>query len=157
DGTPYHVTAYATDGTNQSTVGASEAITFDRVAPAAPVIAGPVEDDDIVNAAEADDGVTIGGTAEAGGTVQGSWGGTTLTPIAVNADGSWSAIFAPGEVPADGTHAISAVAFDAAGNEGAPGERPVAVDRDRPDLAITNNAAGSTNSPVTFTFTFNQP
>src|SRR5690606_34240142 len=24
DGTPYHVTAYATDGTNQSTVGASE-------------------------------------------------------------------------------------------------------------------------------------
>src|SRR5690606_33585583 len=81
DGTPYHVTAYATDRTNQSTVGASEAITFDRVAPAAPPITAV---DDLINAA----GATISGTAELGSTVHVSLGGVAHAPISVDANGN---------------------------------------------------------------------
>jgi len=76
----------------------------------------PVEGDDMVNAAEAADGVTLTGVAEAGSTVTVNFNGTDY-PATVAADGSWSldipaSAITPGEYDAP----ITVTAVDAAGN-----------------------------------------
>ncbi|HLS57823.1 MAG TPA: Ig-like domain-containing protein, partial [Zeimonas sp.] len=98
----------------------------DTTAPGAPVV-GAVAVDNVVNAAEAADGVAVSGTAEAGSTVEVTWGSTTKTATA-DGTGAWSVDFAAGEVPADGDTTISATARDAAGNTSVAGTRPVSID-----------------------------
>jgi hypothetical protein len=98
----------------------------DTTAPGAPVV-GAVAGDNVVNAAEAAAGVAVSGTAEAGSTVQVTWGSTTKTATA-DGVGAWSVNFASGEVPADGDTTISATARDAAGNTSVAGTRPVTID-----------------------------
>src|SRR5690606_1004065 len=105
---------------------------------------GPVEGNDIVNNAEAADGVVITGTAEAGVTVEVRWGNITLDPVDVNEDGEWTAVFGPGQIPANGTHTISAIAIDAAGNRSTvPGERSVTVDMTVAPPVIGNVASNN--------------
>src|SRR5690606_27773459 len=105
---------------------------------------GPVEGNDIVNNAEAADGVVITGTAEAGVTVAGRWGNITLDPVDVNEDGEGTAVFGPSQIPANGTHTISAIAIDAAGNRSnVPGERSVTVDMTVAPPVIGNVASNN--------------
>lgn len=157
DGQAFQVTAYANDGVNQSVVGASDPVLVDRTPPAAPTIVGPVEGDNIVNAAEAADGVTVSGTAEPGTTVRVSWGDTTLPPVNVDANGNWTAVFAPGQVPGNGNHTVSATAIDAAGNSSAPAQLTVGVDTTvaAPTLALASDTGSSNNDGITNVGTIN--
>ncbi len=70
----------------------------------------PVEGDNIVNAAEASDGITLNGTVEVGSSVLVTFEGTTRAAT-VDAAGNWSVDFAASEVPAgqyDATVTIAA-------------------------------------------------
>ena len=76
----------------------------------------PVEGDDVVNAAERADGVTLTGTAEAGSTVEVSLGGV-IRAATVSASGAWSVDFAATDLPqGEQVLAVTATATDAAGN-----------------------------------------
>ncbi|WP_147114659.1 Ig-like domain-containing protein [Tateyamaria sp. syn59] len=77
---------------------------------------GPVEGDDVVNGAEASDGVVLSGTADPGAIVNVTLHGVTHQTVA-GSNGTWQAFFAAGEIPA-GTYdaQISATTTDAAGN-----------------------------------------
>jgi len=158
DGGSYAVTAYASDGINRSAVGTSEEIRVDRTAPSAPSI-GAVADDNVINAAEAGEAVVITGAGgEPGGTVQVRWGGTTLDPVNVNEDGTWTAVFESGQVPGDGPSTIIATAFDAAGNpSAAAGERPVTVDTTvaAPTFALANDTGSGNSDGITNDGTIN--
>ncbi len=76
----------------------------------------PIEGDDIINAAERDDGVTITGTATAGETVTVTLGTATGTTVA-DADGNWSYDFPADQIP-EGTDTLDVTASitDAVGN-----------------------------------------
>jgi len=80
----------------------------------------PVEGDNVVNAAEASDGVTLTGTVEAGSTVVVSFthpGGTITQNATVAANGSWSVTYAGADVPLGTYDAnITIEATDAHGN-----------------------------------------
>ncbi|SLN19245.1 Ig-like domain-containing protein [Pseudooctadecabacter jejudonensis] len=78
--------------------------------------ADAVEGDDVINAAEASDGVTLTGQVEAGSTVVVEFGGETVTAT-VGADGTWSADFNAASFASTETFAtMTATATDAAGN-----------------------------------------
>ncbi|MGE4242410.1 Ig-like domain-containing protein [Ramlibacter sp.] len=142
------ISAVATDAAGNASAAGTRAITIDTVAPGLPTI-GLVAANDVINAAEKQAGVTIAGTAEANATVAVTFGGTTLTATAGN-DGNWSRTFGAPQVPADGNHAISVTATDAAGNAGSAGTRTVTVDATAPGTpgapAIAENAGGGINS-----------
>ncbi|KPP91998.1 MAG: putative flagellar system-associated repeat [Rhodobacteraceae bacterium HLUCCA08] len=78
--------------------------------------AGPVEGDDVVNAAEAADGITLTGTVEVGSTVFVTFEGLRRA-ASVDAGGNWSVSYGAGEVPG-GTYdaVVSIEATDAVGN-----------------------------------------
>ncbi|QAX30654.1 Ig-like domain-containing protein [Leisingera sp. NJS204] len=77
---------------------------------------GQAGGDDMINAAEAADGVTLTGTAEAGATVEVTFQGVTRT-ITATESGTWSADFAASEI-ASGEYdsEVSVTATDAFGN-----------------------------------------
>ncbi len=78
--------------------------------------AGQAGGDDMINAAEAADGVTLTGTAEAGATVEVTFQGVTRTVTATDA-GTWSADFAATEIAAGEYDAeVSVTATDSFGN-----------------------------------------
>jgi len=76
----------------------------------------PVEGDDMVNIAEAADGITLNGTVEAGATVDVTFQGVTRAAT-VSDSGDWTVTFAGSEVP-EGTYAanVTIQATDIAGN-----------------------------------------
>lgn len=81
-----------------------------------PLTSNDVEGDDIVNAAEASDGVTMTGTVEKGSAVQVQFEGTTYT-ASVDANGNWSADIPASAIRAgDYTATATITATDAAGN-----------------------------------------
>jgi hypothetical protein len=109
------MTATATDHAgNIETL--TQDVTVDTDAGILTISATPVEGDDIVNAAEARDGVTLTGTADPGAIVSVSLGGVTHS-VLTNTAGNWSATYAPGEVP-QGVYTanITATTTDSAGN-----------------------------------------
>src|SRR5690606_14368798 len=95
-----------------------------------------VAGDNAVNADEAADGVVVSGTAESGSTVAVTWDGVTRSATATG--GSWSITFPSTDFgPAanqinDGSHTISAIATDPAGNVSTAGTRTVSVDTAAP-------------------------
>ncbi len=76
----------------------------------------PIEGDDIANAAEVSDGITLNGTAEAGSEVVVTMQGVTRT-VTAGSNGTWSADFAASEIPGgEYDAAIAVTATDLAGN-----------------------------------------
>lgn len=117
------VTATSTDAAGNVN---TQTHTF-RVDTTTAVTLNVVAGDDVVNATEQAAGVVLTGTAEAGSTVQVTWGGVTL-PATVAADGSWTVTYAAAQI-ATGTYSGTATvqATDAAGNT-ATTTRTVQVD-----------------------------
>ncbi|OED50788.1 hypothetical protein AB838_00685 [Rhodobacteraceae bacterium (ex Bugula neritina AB1)] len=80
------------------------------------VDAGQAGGDDMINGAEAADGVTLTGTAEAGASVEVTFQGVTRTVTATD-EGTWSAAFAASEISSGEYDAeVTATATDAYGN-----------------------------------------
>ncbi|MFC7050150.1 beta strand repeat-containing protein [Emcibacter nanhaiensis] len=130
------VSAVATDASGNESTADTRPVTIDTSAPTAPVIS-EVATDDIVNATEKTAGVTVSGTAEANSVVTVTWGETSHATTA-DGGGAWTATFASGEVPADGSSQISAIATDAAGNTGDAGTRTVDIDTVAPSAPTIN-------------------
>lgn len=79
---------------------------------------GQAGGDDMINAAEAADGVTLTGTAEAGATVEVTFQGVTRTVTATE-NGTWSADFAASEIAAgEYDSEVTVKATDSFGNTG---------------------------------------
>jgi hypothetical protein len=109
------LTATATDAAG-NTSSIDQAVTVDTEAGLLTISSDPIETDDIINAAEAADGVVLSGTSDPGAIVQVTLGSVTRTVVA-NGNGDWQASYTAGEIPA-GTYVsdITATTTDAAGN-----------------------------------------
>lgn len=156
EGRPYAALVQASDAAGNAS-GTATQLTFDGTPPRAPVI-DVIAGDDTVNAAERAQGVTVGGTAEAGSTVTVALGSTQATATAASS-GTWSAYFEPGLLPNAGLFTVTAVATDPAGNTGpASATRQIVFETTVPGApVITDDAAGTATSAVTFTVTFDKP
>ncbi len=114
---PLTVTAMDVAG-NTTVASAAKTVTIDTGAPSAPVISGLTAATDTGESAT--DEVTktlkpaITGTADAGTTIQVFDGAVSLGTTTTGAGGTWT--FTPAANLAAGSHAISAVALDGAGN-----------------------------------------
>ncbi|KUF12476.1 Ig-like domain-containing protein [Pseudoponticoccus marisrubri] len=109
------LTATATDPAgNTDTI--TQDVRFDTDAGMLTISPEPVEGDDMVNAAEASDGVILRGTSNPGQMVDVTMNGVTHT-VETAANGIWTAPFAAGELAA-GTYTadITATITDSAGN-----------------------------------------
>jgi hypothetical protein len=145
-GAPVSVIATDPAGNVATTSGT---VTFDTYVNALATTGGPVEGDDIVNRAEAADGITLTGIVEAGSSVTATFEGVTKAAT-VNDDGTWSVSYAAGEVPSGTYNATVRIdATDAAGNTASINETFL-VDTDVPDAAdvtgfieVQNDTAGA--------------
>lgn len=133
----------ASDLAGNVSTPATQTLTIDTTPPPAPTIQFTGGADNYVNAAEKAAGVTLAGTAEADSTVKVTVG-TASHDAKAGADGKWSVAFAGAELPADGTHLVTAVATDKAGNASAPSAgTPMVVDTKPP--VLTDTHAGGTD------------
>lgn len=133
----------ASDLAGNVSTPATQTLTIDTTPPPAPTIQFTGGADNYVNAAEKAAGVTLAGTAEANSTVKVTVG-TVSHDAKAGADGKWSVAFAGTELPADGTHLVTAVATDKAGNASAPSAgTPMVVDTKPP--VLTDTHAGGTD------------
>lgn len=132
----------ASDLAGNVSTPATQTLTIDTTPPPAPTIQFTGGADNYVNAAEKAAGVTLAGTAEADSTVKVTVG-TVSHDAKAGADGKWSVAFAGAELPADGTHLVTAVATDKAGNASAPSAgTPMVVDT-KPPLLTDTHAGGT--------------
>ncbi|MBU2983231.1 RTX toxin [Lentibacter algarum] len=115
DGGTVMMTAVATDGAQNSSTLTQEVV-IDNVAGSLTLSTLPIEGDNIVNAQEASDGVTVRGTSDAGNMVDVQLGNATVT-VETNASGNWTANFSASQIE-EGTYnaEITATTMDAAGN-----------------------------------------
>ncbi len=107
------VTITSTDARGNVTT-VTDTLQVDTIAPG--VAMETVEGDNIINAAEASDDVTLSGTGEAGSSLSILFEGETQT-VTVGADGTWSATYAAATI-GTGTYdsTVSITATDLAGN-----------------------------------------
>ncbi|GAB3430014.1 hypothetical protein GCM10027320_09770 [Massilia solisilvae] len=148
-----------TDGAgNNGGAGATPGVTFDTLAPNAPSAPALAAGSDTGTSATDNQTntttPTLTGTAEAGATVK-LYDGASLIGTGTATAGVWS-ITAP--ALSEGTHSITAVATDAAGNTG-PASAPLAVTIDTtvPTLAITaDKPALKVGETAIITFTFSE-
>ena len=109
------MTAAATDAAG-NTETLTQSVRVDTEAGLLTISPEPVEGDDLVNAAEASDGVVLTGTSTPGQLVDVTMGGVTHT-VQTGADGIWVAPFAAHEIaPGTYTADITATITDSAGN-----------------------------------------
>ena len=111
----YQISASSTDRAgNTDTI--TQDVRIDTDAGSLTISAAPVEGDDVVNAAEASDGVTLTGTSEPGQSVTVTMAGVSMNVI-TGPNGVWTANYAPGQIAA-GTYTaeITATITDSAGN-----------------------------------------
>lgn len=110
-----NVTATATDAAG-NVANASGTVDVDTFVRNFGITSTPGGADGVINAEEAAQGLTLTGTTEPGGTVTLSLGGQTVQAT-VATDGSWTASFSAGQLPAgEQTLTLTAVATDPAGN-----------------------------------------
>ena len=134
----YALTVTQSDTTGNASPEATRTVRVDAQPPAKPIIL-PVATDNIVNAAEKLNGVTIRGTAEPNVNIELTWG-TISRVIKAAANGTWSASFTGAQVPADGSASVTATATDSSGNISEPAIRPVTIDTLSQDLTIASVA-----------------
>ncbi|MFS4581950.1 Ig-like domain-containing protein [Phaeobacter sp. C3_T13_0] len=109
---PISVTATDSAGNSESTSGTLRVDTSTSVS----IDANQAGGDNIVNAAEAQAGVTLTGSAEPGSTVDVTVAGVTRSAT-VTSNGNWSAVFEPGALTAgEYNTSVTVSATDAAGN-----------------------------------------
>ncbi|MCC1492002.1 Ig-like domain-containing protein [Cognatishimia sp. F0-27] len=109
------LTAHATDAAG-NTDSLTQSVMIDTDAGILTIDPEPVETDDVVNAAEASDGVVLTGTSNPGQLVDVTMNGVTHT-VQTNSAGRWEAPFAASEIaPGTYTADISATITDSAGN-----------------------------------------
>ncbi|MCK8784297.1 Ig-like domain-containing protein [Roseomonas sp. NAR14] len=133
----------ARDAAGNESAASGRTVVVDQTAPGAPVLLGITPD----NGVSAHDGltstgaVTVHGTAEAGSTVAVYEGLVYLGPAQTGQDGHWSLTLA---APlAEGSHGLTAVALDAAGNVSAlSAAYTVTVDTTAPGLPTFDPIAG---------------
>ncbi|WP_304504116.1 Ig-like domain-containing protein [Corallococcus sp. EGB] len=125
--------------------------TVDLSLPEAPAITSPA------NGALFNTGaVSYAGTAEPGATVRVSVDGVFVgTAVADSDTGAWT--FTPGPVLPHGSHTVSAVAVDAAGNTSPPTSVTFSVDLVAPDTSLTASVPAITSSrEASFELTSNE-
>ena len=133
------ITAVSTDAAG-NTATATGSVAIDTITDVS-VETSTVEGDGTINFAEAADGVTLTGTAQAGSSVEVTFNGVTRTAT-VDAAGNWTAGFLASEIPSGETQAsVTAVATDAAGNT-ATATGTVDVDTLVNALSYTSTAGG---------------
>jgi hypothetical protein len=151
----YALTVVQSDAVGNSSAVATRTVKVDAQPPGKPVIQ-PVATDNIINAAEKLNGVTLRGTSEPNASIELTWGSISRI-IKVAANGTWSASFNGAQIPADGTANISAVATDSSGNVSEPGIRTVTIDTLSQDLTIasvaTDNVINAAEKAVNVTVT----
>jgi hypothetical protein len=140
----HNYTVTATDAaTNISPVSDVTTVTIDTIAPAKPVITAPAA------GLRTNHAFDVAGTAEASSTVRVYDNGGLVATTTASAGGAWSL---PSGLPADGTHAYTATATDAATNTSPSSDAvSVIVDTIAPAAPVitapVNNSAA--NGPVT--------
>lgn len=143
----HHFTVSASDPAgNTSAPSAEYVITVDTTLPAAPTI--DTVDDDIgsITATLANNSVTddtrpqFNGSGPAGSTVTLYDGATAIGSIVVGGDGKWT--ITPAQPLAEGPHALSAVAIDAAGNASPAASFNLTVDTTPPAAPAITSAQG---------------
>lgn len=87
----------------------TDMLAVDTIAP--PVTLDTVEGDDVINAAEASDGVVLSGTGEAGASIEVEFQGMTRSTT-VAGDGTWSVPFVPAGMAARGEEMIAPGEYD---------------------------------------------
>jgi extracellular elastinolytic metalloproteinase len=133
DGTHVY-TANASTASGLSPRSAGVTVRVDTVAPAAPAVVAPAE-----NVLTRSASVVMAGTAEAGSTVTLLEGQTSLGTTVAGGDGTWSR--ATTDLP-DGTHALTALATDPAGNDSAlASPRTVRIDTVAPETTVTREGS----------------
>ncbi len=120
------ITVKATDTAGNVSTNTTRDVLIDTVV-AAPTFSA-VATNDVVNAAEKTAGVAVSGTAEAGASVQVTWGGVART-VTAGTTGSWTTSYAAADIPADAASStIQAVATDVAGNVSSAASKTVGID-----------------------------
>ncbi|NOJ96080.1 hypothetical protein HMI51_24485 [Corallococcus coralloides] len=154
-----HVITDLGDGTHTFAVAAKDAAgnvdptpasftwTVDLTPPDAPVVLHPGSGQRLGDAA-----LRITGTAEAGGTVLLVLdNGAPVGPLVVSGPGAWSHELQVSL--AEGPHALTATAVDAAGNASAPASLTFFIDTEAPETSLVTAPVSPANSPsATFTF-----
>ena len=129
---------------NRDPAPASWSWVVDRTAPSAPTIAAPGEGATVSGAT-----VTLSGSAEDGAVVRLTEDGRALADAPVHS-GAWTAAL----TLEDGTHTITGVAADLAGNVSPAALRHLTVDSVAPDSSITTGpSAVSKTASASFAFT----
>lgn len=137
------VTVRASDAAG-NTDTAHSAVKVDTFVNRLETVPGKVEGDDIVNNAEAADGITLNGVVEAGSTVMVSFQGTTRQ-ASVDANGNWSVTFDADEIPAGSYDATVTIdATDAAGNVASISDT-FRVETEAPDAANIESVTTADN------------
>ncbi|MCX7564766.1 Ig-like domain-containing protein [Sulfitobacter sp. F26169L] len=137
------MTATATDAAGNIDT-ATTSVVVDTDAGVLTIDSAPVEGDDIVNEAEASDGVVLTGTADAGAVVTVTMEGVSHNVVA-KADGTWEAFFSASDVAAGVyTAEITATTTDAYGNSRSASDS-VEVDTRVDNLGINANDIGVDN------------
>ncbi|MCS5452236.1 BapA/Bap/LapF family large adhesin [Enterobacter huaxiensis] len=145
------------DAGNASGPSNSWSITVDLTPPATPVITqvvdavegstGPLTSNQPTN----DNRPTINGTGEPGATISIRIDGVQVGTATVGPNGDWS--FRPGTAIADGSHSLTAVAIDAAGNPSSPtGGFTLNIDTaapGQPTIGAVQDNTGDVTGPVT--------
>lgn len=137
------VTVQASDAAG-NTDAAQSSLTVDTFVNRLESAPSMVEGDDVVNSAEAADGITLNGVVEVGSTVMVTFQGTTRAAT-VDANGNWSVSFDASEIPG-GTYEANVTidATDAAGNTASISDT-FSVDTDAPDAANIESVTTADN------------
>lgn len=143
----HHFTVSASDPAgNTSAPSAEYVITVDTTLPAAPTIDRVDDDIGSITATLANNSVTddtrpqFNGSGPAGSTVTLYDGATAIGSIVVGGDGKWT--ITPAQPLAEGPHALSAVATDAAGNASPAASFNLTVDTTPPAAPAITSAQG---------------
>ncbi len=108
---------------------------IDTNTPASPSLA-TVATDNVINASEKSQGISLNGQSELGATVRLDWGGRTYTGLA-DSEGNWSVSLPSDLVPADDrSSAITLRAIDVAGNQSILTRSRVSIDTAAPDEPV---------------------